>query len=415
MAQQQCDPITSFPWREKFESYAVGVFNEPCWVNEPLVEGSPSFEISTEDQSHGNNNTKKLKLPNTTENGKMTKLVLPEISLPSSGTYEFGIDVYRWGASNNQEGVRVYASTNGAIEGATELGFLPRIPNQSGGQYVSAEADDGWYTYFFPLPQGTRFIILRGENDGDHSVFLFLDNFVVKQRVFVTENQIVNSNPGTGQMTWDQFAQHVNSGHHFTNSTITLMEDITLGIHAMAGTEDDPFTGTFDGNGHSINAGIQNNAIGAETTGEMPLNFKAEKDGTYTLSVDVESVEMTYLHLIDNMTGADIDLLSSLRSNGAMEYSFEAKTTDYASRFKLVFAQGESANEDNFAFMRNNHLLVLGIEGQATLQVIDLMGRILSSETINGNVSKAVNAPAGVYVLRLINGDEVKTQKIVIK
>ena len=155
--------------------------------------------------------------------------------------------------------------------------------------------------------------------------------------------------------------------------------------------------------------------VSSEAQGEMPVNFRASENGTYTLSVDVENVEMTYLHLIDNMTGADVDLLSSLRSNGAMEYSFEAKTTDYASRFKLVFAQGESANEDNFAFMRNNHLLVLGIEGQATLQVIDLMGRILSSETINGNVSKAVNAPAGVYVLRLINGDEVKTQKIVVR
>ena len=162
--------------------------------------------------------------------------------------------------------------------------------------------------------------------------------------------------------------------------------------------------------------------VNAGEVGEMPLNFKAEKDGTYTLSVDVESVEMTYLHLIDNMTGADIDLLHPSAviagedpQSPAPSYTFTAKTTDYASRFKLVFAQGESANEDNFAFMRDNHLLVLGIEGQATLQVIDLMGRILSSETINGNVSKVINAPAGVYVLRLINGDEVKTQKIVIK
>ncbi len=166
----------------------------------------------------------------------------------------------------------------------------------------------------------------------------------------------------------------------------------------------------------------------SDKQGEMPLNFKAEKNGTYTLSFDTEAVSFSYLHLIDNLTGADVDLLHPNANpnheaviagedpqSPAPSYTFEAKTTDYASRFKLVFAQGESANEDNFAFMRDNHLLVLGIEGQATLQVIDLMGRILSSETINGNVSKAVNAPAGVYVLRLINGDEVKTQKIVIK
>ena len=53
-------------------------------------------------------------------------------------------------------------------------------------------------------------------------------------------------------------------------------------------------------------------------------------------------------------------------------------------------------------------------EGEATLQVIDLNGRILSNETVNGSVSKAIYAAPGVYVLRLINGNDVKTQKIVV-
>ncbi len=43
---------------------------------------------------------------------------------------------------------------------------------------------------------------------------------------------------------------------------------------------------------------------------EMPLNFKAIKNGTYTLTFDVENVEFDYLHLIDNLTGADVDLLT---------------------------------------------------------------------------------------------------------
>ena len=47
--------------------------------------------------------------------------------------------------------------------------------------------------------------------------------------------------------------------------------------------------------------------------------------------------------------------------------------------------------------------------------MIDLNGRILSSETINGYVSKAINGAAGVYILRLIDGKEVRTQKIVIQ
>ena len=40
---------------------------------------------------------------------------------------------------------------------------------------------------------------------------------------------------------------------------------------------------------------------------------------------------------------------------------------------------------------------------------------ILSSETINGCVRKAINVAAGVYVLRLVDGKEVRTQKIVME
>ena len=40
-----------------------------------------------------------------------------------------------------------------------------------------------------------------------------------------------------------------------------------------------------------------------EGNGELPVNFKAEHNGTYTLSVETENIEMSYFHLIDNMTG----------------------------------------------------------------------------------------------------------------
>ena len=145
--------------------------------------------------------------------------------------------------------------------------------------------------------------------------------------------------------------------------------------------------------------------------GEMPLNFKANANGEYTLTVNPEGVEMVYMHLIDNMTGADIDLLQT------PEYAFNAKTTDYESRFKLVFVSSicGDADGDNetFAFFSNGNWIIAN-EGQATLQVIDLNGRILSSETVNGSVSKNINATPGVYMIRLINGENVRTQKIVV-
>ena len=123
----------------------------------------------------------------------------------------------------------------------------------------------------------------------------------------------------------------------------------------------------------------------------------------------MENAEVTYLHLIDNKTGADVDLLTK------PSYSFEAKTTDYASRFKLVFAQGSSVDDDSFAFMRDGHLVVFGIEGQSTLQLIDMTGRIVSSDAFNGSYDKQLNLVPGVFVIRLVNGENVKSQKIVVK
>ena len=145
--------------------------------------------------------------------------------------------------------------------------------------------------------------------------------------------------------------------------------------------------------------------------GEMPFNFKAEKNGTYTLSFSNEEVTFSYLHLIDNITGADVDLMQ--QSN----YSFEARTTDYASRFRVVFAAtsaSEDACEPSFAFNHNGNWIILN-EGRATLQVIDLNGRILSSKQIDGSVQTSIHQPAGLYIFRLVNGNDVKIQKVIVK
>ena len=42
----------------------------------------------------------------------------------------------------------------------------------------------------------------------------------------------------------------------------------------------------------------------------MDVNFKAKENGEYTITVNPEGVEMAYLHLIDNMMGMDVDLLT---------------------------------------------------------------------------------------------------------
>ncbi|MBQ5958343.1 MAG: InlB B-repeat-containing protein [Bacteroidales bacterium] len=76
----------------------------------------------------------------------------------------------------------------------------------------------------------------------------------------------------------------------------------------------------------------------AKQEGELPINFKAKENGVYTLTVsETFRFPLSVLRLIDHLTGADIDLLTT------PNYTFEAKTTDHANRFKLVFME----NEDN--------------------------------------------------------------------
>ena len=147
--------------------------------------------------------------------------------------------------------------------------------------------------------------------------------------------------------------------------------------------------------------------------GTMPLNFKAGKNNSYMLAVTPENVEMNYLHLVDNLTGMDVDLLAN------PSYNFEAKTTDYESRFKLVFDANSAADNQEdapevFAFF-NGETWNLSNIGEATLQVVDMMGRILSSQTINGTANVTLNQAPGIYMLRLVNGENVRTQKIVVR
>jgi hypothetical protein len=147
----------------------------------------------------------------------------------------------------------------------------------------------------------------------------------------------------------------------------------------------------------------------SEAQGELPVDFKAEENGTYTLNIGSKDVEFSYLHLIDNMTGNDIDLLVN------PSYTFEANTTDYASRFKLVFCAKEtdvpSTGSGTFAFISNGNIIV---NGEGVLQIVDVMGHIVVSTDVARNVCTAGMTP-GVYVLRLINGYDVKTQKIIIQ
>ena len=174
-----CDTITSFPWNENFESYSTITFSAPCWINEHISgNGIRLFKISKTEI--GGNATKQLQLPDMND-GTRTKLALPLMDLPSDN-YLFSLDIYRnaKGATFTAEGIRIFVSADGNIDGATELAFISRNFTQTDGKLIPAEPAEGWYTYEIPLGvSGPRYIILRGESM--YGSATYMDNFCVKQ------------------------------------------------------------------------------------------------------------------------------------------------------------------------------------------------------------------------------------------
>ena len=142
--------------------------------------------------------------------------------------------------------------------------------------------------------------------------------------------------------------------------------------------------------------------------GSMPVCFKANKLGSYTITIEAKDIKAEYLHLIDNFTHEDIDLLLE------PSYTFVASDGDNASRFTLVFRiagyEGYTTDNDFFAYQNGNDIIV---NGNGELQVFDVMGRTVMNTVVS--YGESVKMPAnGVYIFRLI-GDTLRTQKIVVR
>lgn len=150
-----------------------------------------------------------------------------------------------------------------------------------------------------------------------------------------------------------------------------------------------------------------------ELEGSVPVHFVPVEDGFYTITIETKNIEnLNYMHLIDNITNTDIDLLAE------SSYTFKASESDNADRFYLVFdfnnytGVNENYTNGNFAHQIGDEIFV---SGEGTLQVFDVLGRFVTGYNVNGDkrISTA-EFNTGVYIFRMV-GTEVKTQKIIVR
>ena len=142
----------------------------------------------------------------------------------------------------------------------------------------------------------------------------------------------------------------------------------------------------------------------------LDLYFSNRQAGDYTLTVNAKDTNFNYLRLIDNLTGASVDLLAQ------PSYAFRAAGNENEARFRLEFkvmtGVEECQQEGQFAYVSDGNIVV---NGAGTIQVVDVTGRQLFSREINSAFRIPNSAfPSGVYLLRLVNGESVRVQKIVL-
>ena len=148
-----------------------------------------------------------------------------------------------------------------------------------------------------------------------------------------------------------------------------------------------------------------------EGTERVPLWFEAKEDDVFTISWNTANGYFNSLYLIDNKTGVQYDMLEN------ESYVFEGRKEDYASRFYITFncvdvEEHEEEIENSFAFFDGSEWVVTG---EGTLELIDLQGRVLNRWRLTGGQSRVSmpNVAKSMYLLRLVNSQETKVQKII--
>lgn len=146
-----------------------------------------------------------------------------------------------------------------------------------------------------------------------------------------------------------------------------------------------------------------------ENIREIPVSFQASTMGKYTISIDATKHNSDNIYLLDNFTGDKINIL-----NG--NYTFIAQSSHDEERFTLLISGNSGTGDEHFAFINNNNIIINDIEGSASVQIFDVTGRQIIANKFNG--SACISAEAlndGIYIIRMIDDNGIKTQKIVIQ
>ena len=279
-----------------------------------------------------------------------------------------------------------YANNNADLKGFNLLGnptaheiTFSKTASVSDGYYYLSNSDTWIYEGSCTVPAGRGFLV-KANATGQK----------VTLNPSAKRGELVETDYGTSQLKIDVDGEQ---------AYVKLTEGVSMPLLSFKGKTQRIFLERDD------KAYVMLVKDDAET---IRLNYQPNTQDQHKLSVSANELELDYLHLTDRLTGADIDLLVT------PSYSFESNENDPVSRFLLRFSPiGNEMEEDAFAYYADGKINIMDVTASATLQIIDLTGRVIVSKTGARTVSTD-GMTSGIYTVRLITPENVRTQKIII-
>lgn len=157
-----------------------------------------------------------------------------------------------------------------------------------------------------------------------------------------------------------------------------------------------------------INKGVGDySVVYIDDENTLPLSFEGGF-AKYTISLSECGNAFDEIILEDRLTGEKVNLMTE-------SYSFIYNDNDRKDRFVLTFANSQQPTaNDYFAYIENGEIIINDINGNAQIEIYDLMGRrVYENADAVSNVS-TYGYSSGVYIIRKIDDKGIKTQKILL-
>lgn len=166
-------------------------------------------------------------------------------------------------------------------------------------------------------------------------------------------------------------------------------------------------------------------------TDVMPISITQYRNTNYTYKVDVSGIQGVDAYLVDKFTNTETLLQNGIQTTIPFQVNATVPGSVVANRFDVVFRTSLSTEETAFAksvrvypnpIVENQFYVALteNIEGNVNLKMINLLGQEVYASVLQSGQKEVKVQPlsalqSGIYLVKISNGSQTTTKKVVVK